>query len=77
MREEVRVRFKEFLAEILRNDEGLEDVAQVTSYFEDSYDIGYCETCSYIVHEIVITYLTVSGEEKTYKLDGNMADWLS
>lgn len=76
MREDRRKRFLEFLAEILREEEEL-DVAEVTSYYEDSYDIGYCETCSYIVHEIVVTYLDSRGEEKTYIVSGSMSDLLS
>jgi len=77
MREDRRKRFMEFLAEILREEEELEDVAYVTSYFEDSYDIGYCETCSYIVHEIHVTYVTTDGDEKTHMISGSMSDLLS
>lgn len=70
-------RFKAFLAEILRDDYDLKDVAEVTSYYEDSYDIGYCETCSYIVHEIHVTYSTFDGEEKTHVISGSMSELLS
>jgi hypothetical protein len=76
MREDRRERFLEFLADILR-DEGLADVVSVKEYYEDSYDIGYCETCSYIVHEIVITYENIDGVDVVYKLSGTMSDFLS
>jgi hypothetical protein len=76
MQEERRKRFLAFLAEIMREDEEM-DVVEVTSFYEDSYDIGYCETCSYIVHEIVVSYVDSRGDEKTHTISGSMSDLLS
>jgi len=77
MREDVQKRFLSFLGEILKDEYGVEDLAEVKSFYEDSYDIGYCETCSYIVHEIVVTYVSNDGDEKTETISGSMSDLLS
>jgi hypothetical protein len=76
MREDRLKRFLEFLADILR-DEGVTGVERVTDYEETSYDIGYCETCSYIVHELWITYVSEDGDTYVHKLSGTMSDILS
>lgn len=77
MRDEVRKRFLGFLGEILKDEYEVEDLAEVTSFYEDSYDIGYCDTCSYTRHEIVVTYVTTDGETKTETISGSMSDLLS
>lgn len=49
---------------------------EVLTYSEETYDIGYCETCSYITTEVWIEYSS-NGETKEYKYNGNLADLIS
>lgn len=76
MNEDRRERFYAFLAEILRNDEGLTDVKAVTGYDENSYEEGCCQTCSYTVHEVDVYYVDYDGNAQSYNLSGRLSDWL-
>lgn len=68
-------RFKDLLAEILRVKYELSEVTKVTWYEEESYETGYCETCSYKVHELTVGYQVEDGSTHTFNMEGKMSDF--
>lgn len=69
-------RFHAILAEILREKYDVEDAVKVTGFYESSYDMGCCETCSYTVHELDVYYLDSQGESRTHSIEGRMSDFI-
>lgn len=57
--------------------QGVIDVVEVLSWYEDHYTEGYCETCAYDEWTVDITYRTAAGDRKTYTYDGRFSDLLN
>jgi len=74
MAETWKDRFHEFLAEFLREEHEIEDVVRVTSYYEESYNTGGCETCSYDVHEVHIYYVDSEDVRHEVQISARMEE---
>lgn len=52
-------------------------VAEVTSFEDNTYEAGYCETCSYTQYEVTIYYKDGAGRPTYYEYDGRFSELLN
>lgn len=84
MNEKQKERFHEFIASWLRDhvndyqymqrEHG--DIERVIDVKEKQSFGGFCNTCYFESVDVVITYVTSTGEVKEYSYSGSMADLL-
>lgn len=67
-------RFHEFLAEFMREEHNMKDVNVVIGFYEETYQYGGCETCSYEVHELHIQYRDFDDVRRDVKIETRMED---
>lgn len=69
--------FNEALAKLIERHEGYDGktvkVAEILSYQEDTYDSGFCETCSYTETVIDVYYKDDAGDTQKYRYFGKFA----
>jgi len=55
----------------------LETVKEIIDYEEDTYNDGFCSTCSYERTDVDITYKNATGVTSTYSYRGNFSDLIN
>lgn len=71
---------KAYMAEALKEallDDGLNEVAEVTSFEEVTESSGYCSTCYHEYIMLYITYKDIFGKTKRYSYYGSLAELMS
>lgn len=69
-------RYLAYVATVLREKRPDLDIVEVTYVDENTYQGGYCETCSYTEHELTVCYTDGDGEKHSLEFSTTLQDFL-
>jgi hypothetical protein len=69
--------FNTAVLKFLQTEMGKSDAREVTNLTTGTETRGYCDTCSYDVTIIEITYTDTEGKSRYASWEGNLADFIT